>query len=133
MKSKSKAKEFFEGLGMTLSIIWMSPILICEEIREHCEKKKKTKESRQNLSSLCTECGTVFKAYDIGHFSWQDSFRSPNPFPSRCPNWHQMKTLPFDEKNTETYKPLWTMLELAEETKEARKSKKLLEKVAFAF
>ena len=46
MKNKSKAKEFFEGLGMTLSIIWMSPILICEEIREHCEKKKKAKKSR---------------------------------------------------------------------------------------
>ena len=56
-----------------------------------------------------------------------------NPFPSRCPNCHQMKTLPVDEKNTEIYEPLWKMLELAEETKEARKSKKLLEKVAFVF
>jgi DNA-directed RNA polymerase subunit RPC12/RpoP len=81
----------------------------------------------------CTECGTVFKARDIGHTSWQYPSRSPNPFPSRCPNCHQMKTLPIDEKNIETYKPLWTMLELAEQTKEARESKKLLEKVAFVF
>ena len=44
-----------------------------------------------------------------------------------------MKTLPIDEKNIEIYKPLWTMLELAEQTKEARESKKLLEKVAFVF
>ena len=44
-----------------------------------------------------------------------------------------MKTLPVDEKNTEIYKPLWKMLELAEETKKARKLKKLLEKVAFVF
>lgn len=81
----------------------------------------------------CTECGTVFKARDIGHYSWQDSFRSPNPFPSRCPNCHQMKTLPVDEKNIKIYKPLWTMLELAEETKKARRLKKLLEKIAFVF
>ena len=81
----------------------------------------------------CTECGTVFKARDIGHYTWSDSFRSKNPFPSRCPNCHQMKTLPVDEKNIEIYKPLWTMLELAEQTKEARKRKKLLERVAFVF
>ena len=81
----------------------------------------------------CTECGTVFKARDIGRFSWMDSFRSKNPFPSRCPNCHQMKTLPIDEKNIEIYKPLWTMLELADQTKEARKRKKLLEKIAFVF
>ncbi len=81
----------------------------------------------------CTECGTVFKARDIGRSSWQDRFRSKNPFPSRCPNCHQMKTLPVDENNIEIYKPLWTMLELAEQTKEARKMKKLLERVAFVF
>ena len=81
----------------------------------------------------CTECGTVFKARDIGRFSWQDRFRSKNPFPSRCPNCHQMKTLPVDEKNIEIYKPLWTMLELADQTKKAREMKKLLERVANVF
>ena len=81
----------------------------------------------------CTECGTVFKARDIGHYSWSDSFRSLNPFPSRCPNCHQMKTLPVDENNIEIYKPLWTMLELAEQTKKARELKKTLEKIAFVF
>lgn len=81
----------------------------------------------------CTECGTVFEARDIGHRSWQNSFRSPKPFPSRCPNCHQMKTLPIDEKNSKIYEPLWAMLELAEQTKEARERKKLLEKVAFVF
>lgn len=81
----------------------------------------------------CTECGTVFKARDIGHTSWQNPFQSPNPFPSRCPNCHKMKTLPVDEKNIEIYKPLWTMLELAEQTKKARKLKKALEKIAFVF
>ena len=44
-----------------------------------------------------------------------------------------MKTIPVDENNIEIYKPLWTMLELAEQTKEARKMKKLLERVAFVF
>jgi hypothetical protein len=44
-----------------------------------------------------------------------------------------MKTLPVDEKNIEIYKPLWTMLELAEQTKKARKLKKTLEKIAFVF
>ena len=81
----------------------------------------------------CTECGTVFQGRDIGHFSWMDSFRSLNSFPSRCPNCHQMKTLPVDEKNIEIYKPLWTMLELAEQTKKARERKKLLEKVTMVF
>ncbi|MBR5082006.1 MAG: hypothetical protein IKX35_06165 [Bacteroidales bacterium] len=81
----------------------------------------------------CTECGTVFKARDIGHTSWQNPFQSPNPFPSRCPNCHQMRTLPVDEMNIEVYKPLWTMLELAEQTKKARKLKKTLEKIAFVF
>ena len=222
MKNKSKAKGFFEGLGMVLSIIWMSPILICEEIMEHCEKKREKKKPKpepvkfvcsecgetftiendakdfqmrgtdgEEYSCLkpiecpkcrgkrtspegadisvyekiwdmdelwsfiqdmehdwdyrcstvdnglieyrCTECGTVFKARDIGHTLWQYPSRSPNPFPSKCPNCHQMKTLPIGEKNIETYKPLWTMLELAEQTKEARESKKLLEKVAFVF
>ena len=81
----------------------------------------------------CTECGTVFKARDIGHTSWQHPFQSTNPFPSRCPNCHQMRTLPVDEMNIEIYKPLWTMLELAEQTKKARKLKKTLEKIAFVF
>ena len=81
----------------------------------------------------CTECGTVFKARDIGYSSWKDRFRSTSPFSSRCPNCHQMKTLPIDEKNIEIYKPLWTMLELAEQTKEARERKKLLERVTMVF
>lgn len=218
MKNKSKAKEFFEGLGIALGIIWMSPILIYEGIEELCEKRRKAKEPKPEpikfvcsecgeifasenkekavqgidgfsyyepiecpkchgmrtspegadisvyekiwdmdelwsfiqdmehdwdyrcstvdnglIEYRCTECGTVFKARDIGHTLWQYPSRSPNPFPSKCPNCHQMKTLPIGEKNIETYKPLWTMLELAEQTKEARESKKLLEKVAFVF
>ena len=217
-KKKTKTTKFFEGLGTTLGIIWMSPILICEEIIEHFEKKREKKKPKpkpvkfvcsecgETLTSenkekavqgndgftfyepiecpkchgmrtcpegadisvyekiwdmdelwsfiqdmeqewnyrdstvdnglreyRCTECGTVFKARDIGHTSWQHPFQSPNPFPSRCPNCHQMRTLPVDEMNIEVYKPLWTMLELAEQTKEARERKKLLEKVAFVF
>ncbi len=75
----------------------------------------------------CTQCGSTFSAIDIEPHPYSDIF------PSRCPNCHQMKTLPVDEKNIEIYKPLWTMLELAEQTKEARKMKKLLERVAFVF
>ena len=81
----------------------------------------------------CTECGTVFEARDIGHRSWQNSFRSPKPFPSRCPNCHQMKTLPIDEKNSKIHEPLWAMLELAEQTKKARKMKKQLESISTVF
>jgi len=44
-----------------------------------------------------------------------------------------MKTLPVDEKNSEIYEPLWAVLELAEQTKKARKMKKLLECVSTVF
>ena len=217
-KKKNKATKFLEGLGTALGIIWMSPILIFEEIQEHYEKKRENKKPKPepikfvcsecgetftsetkekavqgsdgfsyyepiecpkchslrtspdgadisvyekiwDMDELwsfiqdmerdwdyrdstvdnglreykCTECGTVFKARDIGHTSWQKPFQSPNPFPSRCPNCHQMRTLPMDEKNIEIYKPLWTMLELAEQTKKARDLKKALEIVAFVF
>jgi len=79
----------------------------------------------------CTECNTVFKAHDIGtvHLPSRHSY----PFPSRCPNCHHIKTIPTDEKNIEIYKPLWTMLELAEQTKKAREMKKLLERVTMVF
>ena len=217
-KKKTKATKFFEGIGLALGVIWMSPILIYEEIKEHREKKRERKKPKKepikfvcsecgetfttenkekavqgsdgftyykpiecpkchgmrtspedaditvyekiwDMDELwsfirdmerdwdyrdssvdhgwkeyrCTECGTVFKARDIGHTSWENPFQSSSPFPSRCPNCHQMKTLPIDEKNVEIYKPLWTMLELAEQTKKARKMKKTLEKIAFVF
>ena len=216
MKNKSKAKVFFEGLGMTLNIIWMSPILIKEEIKEHFKKKREKKrpkpqpikfvcsECGETFSSenkekavqgsdgytyyepiecpkchgmrtspegadisvyekvwdmdelwsfirdmeqdwdyrgsitdkgtkefRCTECNTVFKARDIGtgHLPSRYSY----PFPSRCPNCHHVKTLPIDEKNIEIYKPLWMMLELAEQTKKAREMKRLLERATMVF
>ena len=76
----------------------------------------------------CTECNTVFKARDIGtgHLPSRYSY----PFPSRCPNCHHIKTLPIDEKNSEIYKPLWTMLELAEQTRKTREMKKILKIIA---
>ena len=204
-KKKTKAKEFFEGLGTALGIIWMSPILIYEEIKEHFEKKRKEKDPkpkpfkfvcsecgeiftsenkekavqgsdgfsyyepiecpkchgmrtspegadisvyekiwdmdelwsfvrdmsqdwdyRQSTVDLgcidyrCTECNTVFKARGIGSSS------SWYPFPSRCPNCHHNRTLPADEKNHKVYEPLWTMLELADQTKAIRETRKVL-------
>ena len=53
MKNKSKAKVFFEGLGMTLNIIWMSPILIYEEIKEHFKKKREKKETQTTTHQVC--------------------------------------------------------------------------------
>ena len=61
MKNKSKAKEFFEGLGMTLGIIWMSPILIYGGIEELCEKRRKAKEPKPDaIKFVCSECGEIF-------------------------------------------------------------------------
>lgn len=64
MKDKSKAKEFFEGLGMTLSVIWMSLILICEEIKGR----------NPNLSQTPLN----------GSLMSKEQFRSPNFNCSNC-------------------------------------------------
>ena len=211
-KKKSKTKEFFENVGMSISFIWMLPILICEGIKEHCEKKRKEKEPKPDAVKFvcsecgetflventekelelrgkdgeehsytepkecpkchgmrtrpesediglyekiwdmdelrtffwdmeqdwlqtgttvdrglteyrCTECGTVFKAHNIGHYSTQ------HPFPARCPHCHRMKTLPTSETDLQDYEPLWTMLELAEQTKKAREKKRTLKRL----
>ena len=213
MKKKSKAKEFFEGLGIALGIIWMSPILIYEGIEEFCEKKRKAKEPKPDavkfvcsecgetfiiendakefqlkgidgkehtylepvkcpkchgtrtrpesanisvyekiwemdelrtffwdmeqdwlqtgttvdhglIKYRCSECGTVFEARDIGHY------RMRHPFPSRCPHCHHMKTMPTSETDQQVYEPLWTMLDLAEQTKKARETKRILKIIA---
>ena len=68
----------------------------------------------------CSECGTVFKARDIGHY------RAQYPFPSRCPHCHHMKTMPTSQTDQQVYEPVWKMLELAEQTKKARKTKRIL-------
>ena len=68
----------------------------------------------------CSECGTVFEARNIGHY------RAQHPFPSRCPHCHHTKTMPTYETNQHLYEPVWKMLELAEQTKKARETKKIL-------
>ena len=68
----------------------------------------------------CSECGAVFKARDVGHY------RMRHPFPSRCPHCHHTKTMPTSETDPQLYEPLWTMLDLAEQTKKARQMKKIL-------
>jgi rubrerythrin len=72
------------------------------------------------INYRCSECGTVFKARDIGHY------RTQHPFPSRCPHCHHTKTLPTSETDQKVYEPVWKMLELAEQTKKAREMKKAL-------
>jgi len=72
----------------------------------------------------CSECDTVFKARDIGHYKAQ------HPFPSRCPHCHHMKTMPTSQTDQQVYEPVWKMLELAEQTKKARETKKILKIIA---
>lgn len=68
----------------------------------------------------CSECGTVFEARDIGHYKMR------HPFPSRCPHCHHMKTMPTSEEDQRDYETVWRMLETAEQTKKARKTKRIL-------
>ena len=114
MKNKSKAKEFFEGLGMTLSIIWMSPILICEEIKEHCEKKKKAKESKpEPLQFVCSECGENFEteAVEKGMRTAKSAIEEFTfAKPQQCPKCKSWRTLP-KNADMKLYQGLWEMEE----------------------
>ena len=43
------------------------PILICEEIKGLCEKKKKAKESKpEPVKFVCSECGEIFTSENKG-------------------------------------------------------------------
>jgi hypothetical protein len=44
-KTKSKVTRFFETIGLALAVVWISPVIAYEGIKEHFEKKR---EERKN-------------------------------------------------------------------------------------
>ena len=111
MKNKSKAKVFFEGLGMTLNIIWMSPILIKEEIKEHFKKKREKKRPKpQPIKFVCSECGETFSS-ENKEKAVQGSDGYTYYEPIECPKCHGMRTSP-EGADISVYEKVWDMDEL---------------------
>ncbi|MCR5657949.1 MAG: hypothetical protein K6G25_01330 [Bacteroidales bacterium] len=115
-KSKSIVTKFFETIGLVLGLVWISPVLACQGIKEYFEKKKEEKKPQPKpIRFVCSECGETFEADNIekevrnlGSSDDDYSYTTPQP----CPKCGGERTCP-TEADKGFYQRIWDMEETA--------------------
>ena len=115
-KNKSKVTRFFETIGLALAVVWISPVIAYEGIKEHFEKKREEKKPQPKpIQFVCSECGETFEADNIekevrNQGSSDDDYTYTNPQP--CPKCGGKRTCP-TEADKGFYQRIWDMEETA--------------------
>lgn len=115
-KSKSILTRFFETIGLALGIVWISPVLVYEGIKEHFEKKREEKNPQPKpIQFVCSECGETFEADNIekqmrNMASSDDDYTYTSPQP--CPKCGGKRTCPTNADKG-FYQRIWDMEEAA--------------------
>jgi DNA-directed RNA polymerase subunit RPC12/RpoP len=115
-KTKSKVTRFFETIGLALAVVWISPVIAYEGIKEHFEKKREEKKPQPKpIQFVCSECGETFEADNIekemrtqGSSENFYTYSSPQP----CPKCGGERTCP-TEADKGFYQRIWDMEETA--------------------
>lgn len=115
-KNKSIVTRFFETIGMALAVIWISPMVAHEGIKEYFEKKREEKKPQTKpIQFVCSECGESFEADNIekemrtqGSSENAYTYSSPRP----CPKCGGERTCPTDADKG-FYQRIWDMEEAA--------------------
>ena len=115
-QSKSIVTRFFETIGLALGVVWISPVLAYEGIKEHFEKKGEEKKPQPKpIQFVCSECGETFEADNVekemrtqGSSENAYTYSSPQP----CPKCGGERTCP-TEADKGFYQRIWDMKEVA--------------------
>ena len=113
-KNNSIVTRFFETIGMALAVVWISPMMAYEGIKEHFEKKREGKKPQPKpIQFVCSECGETFEADNIekemrtqGSSENAYTYSSPQP----CPKCGSERTCPI-EADKDFYQRIWDMEE----------------------
>ena len=99
-----------------MGLVWISPVLACQGIKEYFEKKKEEKKPQPKpIRFVCSECGETFEADNIekevrnlGSSDDDYSYTTPQP----CPKCGGERTCP-TEADKGFYQRIWDMEETA--------------------